>query len=192
MHVQKGWALQPNRPGRIIRVSDLNMIDYCQTFLSSKHAYRTPPVLLKNIERTPRVTSARVILSTQRVAYPVMHHMHAQGRVPGALLCTFLLLHVFCAQPCTSPNQPLSIPIQSWLTIRELQTQPGAGPSWAYSPYVTLKSDSNGGKNEQSETKQLCPRVCVLIRATEKGGCGVRAVVTVAPPCMAKWTGSPP
>ena len=49
-------GLQPNKPRRIIRVFDLKIMDYSQTVVSSKQAYGTPPVLLKNIGRSPRVT----------------------------------------------------------------------------------------------------------------------------------------
>ena len=61
------------------------------------------------------------------MAYPLMRHLYAQSRVPGALPCTFRLLHVPCAQPWTASNhQPLSIPIQSWSGItKESQTHPG-------------------------------------------------------------------
>ena len=50
--MQNNLALEPNKPRRIIRVFDLKIIQCCQTALSSKHALRTPPVLLKNVRQS--------------------------------------------------------------------------------------------------------------------------------------------
>ena len=53
IHMQDSFALEPNKPRRMVRVFNLKIIHYCQTALSSKQALRTPPVLLYEIGRSP-------------------------------------------------------------------------------------------------------------------------------------------
>ena len=40
------------------------------------------------------------------------------------------------------------------------QTQPGSGPSWAYSPYLPLESVASEGADEK-QAKQVCMHACV-------------------------------
>ena len=53
VHMQGSLELEPDRPRRNIRVFGVKMIPYFYTALSSKQALRTPPVLLKNVGRSP-------------------------------------------------------------------------------------------------------------------------------------------
>ena len=86
--MKNSLGLQPNKPRCITQVLDLKIIGYSQTVQPSKQAYGTPPVLLKNVGRSPRVTQTKVLPSAPHVAYPLMRH-HAQGPGLGALPCTF-------------------------------------------------------------------------------------------------------
>ena len=51
--MQDSLALEPKKPRRIIRISDLRIIQYCQIAQSSKQAFRTLPVLLPKVGRSP-------------------------------------------------------------------------------------------------------------------------------------------
>ena len=66
--MKDGLDLQFNKPRRITRVSDLIIIDYFQTVLSSKQALRNPPVLFKKVGRSLG-NLTRYLPQAQRVAY---------------------------------------------------------------------------------------------------------------------------
>ena len=76
-----------------------------------------------------------------RVAYPLMRHMHAR-------VCRSPAIDYFHNLFFINPY-----PSQS-------QTQPGGGPSWAYSPYLPLESEASKGEDEK-QAKQAFMHACV-------------------------------
>ena len=75
------------------------------------------------------------------VAYPLMHHLHAQ-------VCTRTAISYF-----NISSFPKSIPLS--------RTLPWGGPSWAYSPYLPLESEGREKENESLATQAFMhARVC--------------------------------
>ena len=75
------------------------------------------------------------------MAYPLLRHMHAR-------VCTNLVIHYSNHSFYINPYQSQS------------QTEPGGGPSWAYSPYLPLESKAREGEDKE-QAKQACMHTCL-------------------------------
>ena len=88
----------------------------------------------------PLVTETMVLPCATRVAYLLMHHMHARV--------------------CTKPSISYSNHPFFQQSITPARTPPGGGPSWAYLPYLQLESEARERRDE-SQAMQAFMRACV-------------------------------
>ena len=165
----KSKVEEPNLPRRTIRVSDRKIIHCLKAALSGAS--------LRN--------SARSLIERRAEPLGNLNKGHTERTLCGlpcdvSYGCTSM--HQFGSDLFLTTQSP-SNTTQRW---SESLSQPGGGPSLAYSPYLPLERGSKWVvETKHKRSKRVCAQICSLIRATKKGGGAVTAVVTVALNCIA-------
>ena len=91
-----------------------------------------------------------------------------------------------CVCECTSMHEWTICLWHTYQSDPQSRTLPGDGPTWAYLPYLPLQSEARRGEKRSASENVAMHRCVCSNQCNKKGGCAVRAVVTVAPHCTAR------